>query len=115
MSLLLTPMHMLLHDARLAADRRDAHAERFPANDRRAAHAACECGACWLCPGLTVESKAGWLCCCRDPMYHALKSTLWDLFPAWEDMAVDAAFREMLWASRAGESGMMVGLCAAAA
>ena len=36
-------------------------------------------------------------------MYHALKSTLWDLFPAWEDLAVDAAFREMLWASRAGE------------
>ena len=37
-------------------------------------------------------------------MYHALKSTLWDLFPAWEDLAVDAAFREMLWASRAGKS-----------
>ena len=48
-----------------------------------------------------VETRA--LCCCRDPMYHALKSTLWDLFPAWEDLAVDAAFREMLWASRAGE------------
>ena len=42
-------------------------------------------------------------------MYHALKSTLWDLFPAWEDQAVDAAFREMLWASRGGDSAAWVG------
>jgi len=33
-------------------------------------------------------------------MYLAIKSTLWDLFPAWEDRAIDAAFREMLWASQ---------------
>ncbi len=35
-------------------------------------------------------------------MYFAIKSRLWDLFPAWEDKAVDAAFREMLWASQGG-------------
>lgn len=39
---------------------------------------------------------------CRDPVYFAIKSSLWDLFPAWEDRFVDAAFREMLWASQGG-------------
>ena len=39
---------------------------------------------------------------CRDPVYYAIKSSLWDLFPAWEDRFVDAAFREMLWASQGG-------------
>lgn len=36
-------------------------------------------------------------------MYAELKRTLWDLCPAWEDQHCDAAFKEMLWASEAGE------------
>lgn len=44
------------------------------------------------------------LCAYRDPVYFKIKSTLWDLFPAWEDRQVDAAFREMLWASQGCES-----------
>ncbi|BDA48553.1 hypothetical protein COCOBI_12-2330 [Coccomyxa sp. Obi] len=36
---------------------------------------------------------------CWDPLYEKMKSALWDLFPQWEDLYYDAAFKEMLWAS----------------
>ena len=50
------------------------------------------------------RSAADAFCKCRDPVYFQIKSTLWDLFPAWEDKQYDAAFREMLWASQGCES-----------
>ena len=50
------------------------------------------------------RTAADMLCNCRDPVYFQIKSTLWDLFPAWEDRQYDAAFREMLWASQGCKS-----------
>ena len=49
----------------------------------------------------TSLSDAG--CLHRDPLYEKVKSALWDLFPEWEDLHYDQAFKEMLWASEGGE------------
>lgn len=35
-------------------------------------------------------------------MYEKVKNVLWDMFPQWEDLHYDAAFKEMLWASEGG-------------
>ncbi len=50
--------------------------------------------------------RKGWLTACytvcRDPLYEKIKTSLWDIFPQWEDLHYDAAFKEMLWASEGG-------------